>query len=62
METDKDNYGRLNFVSSTTTNASSSFGGENATSNATIIQIPDAAMGPIIPEKGYLVEEIRDDL
>ena len=31
METDKDNHGRLNFVSSTTTNASSSFGGENAT-------------------------------
>ena len=62
METDKDNYGRLNFVSSTTTNASSSFGGENATSNATITQIPDAAMGPIIPEKGYLVEEIRDNL
>ena len=62
METDKDNYGRLNFVSSTTTNASSSFGGGNATSNATITQIPDAAMGPIIPEKGYLVEEIRDNL
>lgn len=55
METDKDNYGRLNFVSSTTANASSSFGGGNATSNATITQIPDAAMGPIIPESEYLV-------
>ena len=24
--------------------------------------IPDAARGPIIPEKGYLVEEIKDNL
>jgi hypothetical protein len=37
METARDNQEQLNFVSTmTTTNASSSFGGENATSNSTM--------------------------
>ena len=63
IETAGDNHGHLNFVSTTTTmNASSSFGSENATSNSKIAPIPDAAMGPTIPKKGYLVEEIRDNL
>ncbi len=63
VETSGDNHGQLNFVSTmTTTDASRSFSGENATSNSTITQIPDAAMGPSIPEKGYIVEEIRDNL
>ena len=30
--------------------------------NATAAQIPESAKGPAIPEKGYLVEEIRDNL
>jgi glyoxylase-like metal-dependent hydrolase (beta-lactamase superfamily II) len=30
--------------------------------NATTTQIPESAKGPLIPEKGYLVEEIRDSL
>ena len=63
IETAGDNHGHLNFVSTTTTmNASSSFDSENATSNSKIAPIPDAAMGPTIPKKGYLVEEIRDNL
>jgi glyoxylase-like metal-dependent hydrolase (beta-lactamase superfamily II) len=63
VETSGDNHGQLNFVSTmTTTDASRSFSGENATSNSTMTQIPNAAMGPSIPEKGYLVEEIRDNL
>ena len=63
METAGDNHGHLNFVSTMTTmNASSYFGSENATSNSKIAPIPDAAMGPTIPKKGYLVEEIRDNL
>ena len=63
METVSDNHGQLNFVSTmTTTNNSSSVGSENATSNSTMSQIPDSAMGPSIPEKGYLVDEIRDNL
>jgi glyoxylase-like metal-dependent hydrolase (beta-lactamase superfamily II) len=49
-----DNQGQLKFVSTTTTN-----GGENATTSNTI---PESARGPAIPEKGYLVEEIRDNL
>ena len=34
----------------------------NNTSNAAQTQIPESAKGPAIPEKGYLVEEIRDNL
>lgn len=30
--------------------------------NATTIPLPEAAKGPPIPAKGYLVEQIRDDL
>lgn len=33
-----------------------------ATSNDTMTQIPESAKGPSIPEKGYLVEEIGDNL
>ena len=65
IKTVEDNHGQLNFVSTiltTTTNASSSFGGETATFNSTMTEIPHTSMGPAIPEKGYLVEEIRDNL
>ena len=68
MITAEDTQGNLKFVSTTTTtmpsNASSSLDGNsmNATANATLTQIPESARGPAIPEKGYLVEEIRDDL
>jgi glyoxylase-like metal-dependent hydrolase (beta-lactamase superfamily II) len=34
----------------------------HATSNATMTQIPEPGIGPAIPEKGYLVEEILDNL
>jgi glyoxylase-like metal-dependent hydrolase (beta-lactamase superfamily II) len=64
METAGDNHGQLSFISTmmkTTTNASSSLSIENATNN-TMTQIPESARGPTIPEKGYLVEEIRDNL
>jgi glyoxylase-like metal-dependent hydrolase (beta-lactamase superfamily II) len=44
-----------------TTNASSSLGIENATNN-TMTHIPESARGPTISEKGYLVEEIRNNL
>lgn len=53
---DKQSY--LKFVSTTMSNDSSSLGGENAT----MTQIPESARGPPIPEEGYLVEEIRDNL
>ena len=65
IKTVEDNHGQLNFVSTiltTTTNASSSFGGETATSNSTMTEMPHTSMDPAIPEKGYLVEEIRDNL
>ena len=65
IKTVEDNHGQLNFVSTiltTTKNASSSFGGETATSNSTMTEMPHTSMGPAIPEKGYLVEEIRDNL
>ena len=63
METAGDNHGQLNFISTmmTTTNASSSPGIKNATNN-TMTQIPESARGPTIPEEGYLVKEIRDNL
>jgi glyoxylase-like metal-dependent hydrolase (beta-lactamase superfamily II) len=63
VETVEDNHGQLSFISTIPTmNAPSSYGGENAISNSTMTEIADIAMGPIIPEKGYLVEEIRDNL
>jgi len=58
VKTAWDNQGYLKFVSSTITNDSSSLGGENVT----MTQIPESARGPAIPEEGYLVEEIRDNL
>jgi glyoxylase-like metal-dependent hydrolase (beta-lactamase superfamily II) len=47
----------LKFVSAAGMN-----GDMNNTSNAVQTQIPESAKGPAIPEKGYLVEEIRDNL
>ena len=35
---------------------------DNSSKNSTTVQIPDAAKGPAIPAKGYLVQEIRDHL
>lgn len=58
MRTDWDRQSYLKFVSTTMSNDSSSLGGENAT----MTQIPESARGPPIPEEGYLVEEIRDNL
>ena len=58
MRTAWDNQGYLKFVSSTMSNDSSPLGDENAT----MTQIPESARGPAIPETGYLVEEIRDNL
>jgi glyoxylase-like metal-dependent hydrolase (beta-lactamase superfamily II) len=52
---DKPSY--LKFVSAAETN-----GETNTSSNAAQTQIPESARGPTIPEKGYLVEEIRDNL
>ena len=47
----------LKFVSASVTNDDM-----NNTSNTVQAQIPESARGPAIPEKGYLVEEIRDNL
>ena len=44
----------LKFVSQTVNKS-------NNSKNSTIVQIHDAAKGPAIPAKGYLVQEIRDD-
>ncbi|WP_458742936.1 MBL fold metallo-hydrolase [Candidatus Nitrosocosmicus sp. T] len=52
---DKQSY--LKFVSAAEMN-----GDMNNTSNVAQIQIPESAKGTVIPEKGYLVEEIRDNL
>lgn len=52
---DKQSY--LKFVSAAEMNDDM-----NNTSNAAQTQIPESAKGPAIPEKGYLVEEIRDNL
>lgn len=52
---DKESY--LKFVSAAEMNYDM-----NKTSNAAQTQIPESAKGPVIPEKGYLVEEIRDNL
>ncbi len=35
---------------------------DNSSKNSTTVQIPNAAKGPAIPAKGYLVQEIRDHL
>jgi glyoxylase-like metal-dependent hydrolase (beta-lactamase superfamily II) len=45
----------LKFVSQTVNKS-------NNSKNSAIVQIPDAAKGPAIPAKGYLVQEIRDHL
>jgi glyoxylase-like metal-dependent hydrolase (beta-lactamase superfamily II) len=58
MRTAWDKQSYLKFVSTTMSNDSSSLGGENVT----MTQIPESARGPPIPEEGYLVEEIRDNL
>jgi glyoxylase-like metal-dependent hydrolase (beta-lactamase superfamily II) len=58
MRTTWDKQSYLKFVSTTMSNDSSSLDGENAT----MTQIPESARGPAIPEEGYLVEEIRDNL
>lgn len=58
MRTTWDKQGYLKFVSTTMSNDSISLGGENIT----MTQIPESARGPAIPEEGYLVEEIRDNL
>jgi hypothetical protein len=68
MRTARDTQGQLKFVSTTTTtmpsNPSSSpdGNGTDSTSNATSALIPKSSRGPAIPEKGYLVEEISDNL
>ena len=46
----------LKFVSQTVNKSN------NSNNSTTIVQIPDAAKGPAIPAKGYLVQEIRDHL
>jgi glyoxylase-like metal-dependent hydrolase (beta-lactamase superfamily II) len=46
----------LKFVSQTVKESN------NSSKNPTTVQIPDAAKGPAIPAKGYLVQEIRDHL
>jgi glyoxylase-like metal-dependent hydrolase (beta-lactamase superfamily II) len=53
-----DKKGYLRFVSNTMSNNSSSIEGENVA----MTQIPESAKGPPIPDEGYLVEEIRDNL
>ena len=47
----------LKFVSQTVNKSNNS-----KSSTTTTVQIPDAAKGPAIPAKGYLVQEIRDHL
>jgi glyoxylase-like metal-dependent hydrolase (beta-lactamase superfamily II) len=51
----------LKFVSQTI-NGSNSSSSTNKNSTTSIVQIPEAAKGPKIPTKGYLVQEIRDHL
>jgi glyoxylase-like metal-dependent hydrolase (beta-lactamase superfamily II) len=50
----------LKFVSQTLKESNNSNSNKNSTTST--IQIPDAAKGPVIPAKGYLVQEIRDHL
>ena len=51
----------LKFVSQTV-NGSNSSSSTNKNSTTSTVQIPEAAKGPTIPAKGYLVQEIRDHL
>ena len=51
----------LKFVSQTV-NESNSSSSTNKNSTASTVQIPEAAKGPTIPAKGYLVQQIRDHL
>jgi glyoxylase-like metal-dependent hydrolase (beta-lactamase superfamily II) len=51
----------LKFVSQTV-NGSNSSSSTNKNSTTSAVQIPEAAKGPTIPAKGYLVQEIRDHL
>ena len=51
----------LKFVSQTV-NGSNSSSSINKNSTTSTVQIPEAAKGPTIPAKGYLVQEIRDHL
>ena len=51
----------LKFVSQTV-NGSSSSSSTNKNSTASTVQLPEAAKGPPIPAKGYLVQQIRDGL
>ncbi|MFZ0327911.1 MAG: MBL fold metallo-hydrolase [Nitrososphaeraceae archaeon] len=51
----------LKFVSQTV-NGSNSSSSTNKNSTASTVQIPEAAKGPTIPAKGYLVQQIRDHL
>ena len=46
----------LKFVSQTVNKSN------NSKNSTTTVQLPDAAKGPAIPAKGYLVQEIRDHL
>ena len=48
----------LKFVSQTVNKSNNS----KSSTTTTTVQIPDAAKGPAIPAKGYLVQEIRDHL
>jgi hypothetical protein len=50
----------LKFVSQAVKESDGSSSSKNSTASA--IQIPEAAKGPPIPAKGYLVQEIRDHL
>jgi hypothetical protein len=52
----------VNLVSATTATNTTSSVGETPSSNTTESQIPESAKGPAIPGKGYLVEEIGDNL
>jgi glyoxylase-like metal-dependent hydrolase (beta-lactamase superfamily II) len=52
----------LNLISTTTAPNTNSSVADTVSSNATETSIPEAAKGPVIPEKGYLVQEIRDNL
>lgn len=51
----------LKFVSQTV-NGSNSSSSTNKNTTTSIVQIPEAAKGPTIPAKGYLVQQIRDHL
>lgn len=61
MEVAGDNQDRLDFISATETDVTSAMDyvdNTNNASNVTVSQIPE----PSITEKGYRVQEIRDNL